>query len=1151
MKRTQQRARGTVVLAQEHRFELIDEEHRRWLCELAPSVPVGPDELRALADRGAQVEIVFEESDKERGALVSALHPATDGASPVRARPGHVRDVLSAFWRNWSLRRQLFGADAQRDAARSEWSEQIAARTDRSDRVGTSICPFCAVGCAQLMHAREGRLIQVEGDPRSPVNRGTLCPKGAGTFDLMTSPLRISTVMYRAPYSDRWEERPLDWAMDRIARLTKKARDESFVAREPDGSPLNHTLALASLGGATLDNEENYLIKKLFCGGLGMVWIENQARICHSSSVPSLGATYGRGASTLAQWDLANSDWIMVMGSNMAENHPITFRFVMQAKEKGAKLIHVDPRFTRTSALANLRVTIRSGTDIAFLGGLIHHILEHDLWFREYALHYTNLATIITDEYRDAEDGDGLFSGWDPETRTYTHETWRYSSGMVQPPLAEKHVETAEPLSETAVRLDMPPEQDETLQHPNCVYQILRRHYARYTPEMVERITGCPAATLVKVARTLAGNSGPERTGAIAYAVAWTHHTNGVQMIRAAGILQALLGNTGRPGGGIIALRGHCSIQGSTDIPTLYDMLPGYLPQPKAGKPHDSFKSYCESETSPTGWWHNFPKYIVSLMRAWYGDAARADNGWCFDWVPRIVGDHSQLPLTAAMKDGKIRGLFLLGQNPAIGGSNSANIVQPGLAELDWLVVRDTSEIECASFWKNSEAVQAAGLTPDRIRTEVFLMPAALAGEKAGTFTNEHRLVQWHDHVVDAPGDSRSELWFVYHLGKRLKALYADSGRVEDDPIRALTWDYPEMDTRGEPDAEAVLREINGYTLPDRKQLASFKHLQADGSTACGCWAYSGIFPADGDNRSRARQADPPDGPGTHLNWAFAWPANRRTMYNRASADPEGRPWSERKKLVWWNEQQREWEGHDEVDFDETKEPGHTPKHEDGPRGMDAHAGHHPFVMMADGKAALFSPAGLKDAPLPTHYEPMESPVPNLLYPQQRANPAAVRFEREDNPYHPSPDPEHPHVLTTYRLTEHHTGGAPTRGSPLLAELQPEGFCEIPVELAEELGVRTRDWVTISTARGAVETRALVTRRLVPLVIDGRRIYEVGMPWHFGFEGYATGDIANVLTSLVMDPNCSMHEGKAMTCRVEAGRRAGPHPAHAEGVAHA
>lgn len=1050
--------------------------------------------------------------------------------------------LLADFWRDWSLPRQLHGGDSLREAARSRESETLHARLDDADRVGTSICPFCAVGCAQLVYARKGKVIHIEGDPRSPINQGTLCPKGAGVFDTMTSPERNHHVMYRAPYGDRWERKPLDWAMARIAELTKQVRDETFVAKAEDGSRLNHTLALASLGGATLDNEENYLIKKLFAGGLGMVWIENQARVCHSSSVPSLGATYGRGASTLAQWDLANSDCVLVMGSNMAENHPISFRFVMQAKERGAKVIHVDPRYTRTSALANLHVSIRSGSDIAFLGGLIHYILEHDLWFREYALHYTNLATIITDEYVDAEDNGGLFSGWNADDKSYTHESWRYSSGLAKPPLAEKHVETAEPLSETAERLDVPPEEDLTLQHPRCVYRIMKRHYARYTPEMVERITGCPAATLVKVALTLAENSGPERTGAICYAVAWTHHTNGVQIIRAAGILQALLGNTGRPGGGILALRGHCSIQGSTDIPTLYDMLPGYLPQPKAGKPHETLQEYCDAEQTPTGWWHNFPKYIVSLMRAWYGDAGSRDNGWGFDWLPRNVGDHSQLPMTLAMKDGEIRGLFLLGQNVAIGGSNSGQVVQRGLARLDWLVVRDTSETECAAFWKDSEAVRAEGLSPDRIKTEVFLMPACLAGEKAGTFTNEHRLVQWHDHVVDAPGDSRSELWFMHDLAKRLKALYASSTRPEDRAIQALTWNVREMNARGDPDAEDVLREINGYTVADGRLVAGFKDLADDGSTACGCWAYSGIFPAEGDNRARSRQADPPEGPGTHLGWAFAWPANRRTMYNRASADLEGKPWSERKRLTWWNAEVQQWESTDEVDFDESKEPGHTPEYEKGARGMDAHAGHHPFVMMADGKAALFSPAGLKDAPLPTHYEPMESPVENLLYPQ-RANPAAKTFDRPDNRYHPSPDPEHPHVLTTYRLTEHHTGGAPTRGSPLLAELQPEGFCEIPPELAAELGIASRDWVTISTARGEIETRALVTERLVPLTIDGRRVYEIGMPWHFGFKGFATGDIANVLTSIVLDPNCSIHEGKALTCRIDKGRKAGRAPA--------
>jgi len=847
----------------------------------------------------------------------------------------------------------------------------------------------------------------------------------------------------------------------------------------------------------------------------------------------------------MPQWDLANSDCVLVMGSNMAENHPIAFRFVMQAKAKGATVMHADPRFTRTSALADIYAPLRAGTDIAFLGGIIRHILENDLWFREYALHYTNLATIIDERFQDASELDGLFSGWDEEGRRYEYDSWQYKGATVPSSLSEHYVNTTESYSEKTKRLRRGEiQEDPTLEHPHCVYRILRRHYAAYTPEMVERVTGCPKETFVKIAETLARNSGRERTGAICYAVGWTHHTTGVQMIRAAAIIQGLLGNTGRPGGGILALRGHCSIQGSTDVPTLYNMLPSYLPQPHAYKPHDSFDQYLKSETTPTGWWHNFPKYAVSLLKAWYGDAATKENGFGFEWVPKIVGDHSQLPMTLALERGVLRGMFILGQNPAVGGHN-ARMVQRSLANLEWLVVRDIAETETASFWYEGKPVRDGEIATQDIATEVFLMPGALAGEKEGSFTNTHRLVQWHDKVVEGPGDSRSELWFMYHLGRRLKSMYASSTRPEDAPIRNLTWDYPIEGRNEDPKADSVLKEMNGYTCADRKLVDGFKALKDDGSTACGVWTYSGIFPAEGENLARARTPDGPDGPGTHLHWGFAWPSNRRTLYNRAAADLDGKPWSERKKLVWWNPAKGakgEWESTDVVDFDIDKSPHYRPDWSKEPAGMDAISGTDPFTMIADGRCSLFVPSGLKDAPLPTHYEPVESPVKNLLYGRQD-NPTAKKWETATNPYHQPGDSRYPYALTTYRLTEHHSGGTPTRSVAHTAELQPEGFAEIPPELADELGVANLDWIVVSTARGEIETRALVTERLRPLRADGSFVYQVGLPWHFGWKGYATGDIVNVLTSVVGDPNTSIHEAKALTCNIRKGRlQEGPAP---------
>ena len=855
--------------------------------------------------------------------------------------------------------------------------------------------------------------------------------------------------------------------------------------------------------------------------------------------MPSLGATFGRGAATTAQWDIANADSVVIMGSNMAENHPIAFRFVMEAKQRGATVIHADPRFTRTSALADIYAPLRAGSDIAFLGGLINYILEHDLWFKEYVLPYTNIATIIEDDFKDASELEGMFSGWEEDSHDYAGDTWQYRGMEVPATIAEHYSHESSSPEQRKERMrrlaEGPPPTDPTLQHPRCVYQILRRHYAQYTPEMVERVTGCPQETFLKVAETITRNSGRERTGAWCYAVGWTHHTTGVQMIRACAMIQTLLGNIGRPGGGILALRGHSSIQGSTDIPTLYNMLPGYLTQPSARKPHKTLQEYLEVEAPPTGWWHNFPKYVVSLLRAWYGDAAQKDNEWRYQWIPKVMGDHSQLPMMLAIQDKTIKGLLLTGQNPVIGGHNT-HMIRKALPNLEWMVVREIFENETASYWYKSPEVERGELKPEDIETEIFLLPASLPGEKEGTFTNTQRLIQWHDKVVDPPGDTRSDLWFYYHLGQRLKALYADSPDPKDAPIRSLTWDYPTFGAHDEPSAEAILKEINGYTWLDRQQIADFKDLKDDGSTACGCWIYTGVFPKHDFNHARSRKADPPDGPGTHLDWGFAWPSNRRVMYNRASADPDGKPWSERKRYMEWDPAKKEWVGPDKPDFSLNKPPDETPDWSKGPLyGMDAHDGKSPFMMSADGKAWLFVPSGLKDGPLPTHYEPVESPVKNPLYKQQDS-PVAKKWARDDNPYHEVGDPRYPYVVTTYRLTEHHSGGIPTRMVPSTAELQPEGFAEIPPELAAEKGIQNLDWVVISTARGAIETKALVTERLRPFEIDGRRIYQIGMPWHFGWQGYATGDIANVLSSIVGDPNTTIHEGKAFTCDLRRGR---------------
>jgi formate dehydrogenase major subunit len=826
------------------------------------------------------------------------------------------------------------------------------------------------------------------------------------------------------------------------------------------------------------------------------------------------------------------------MGSNMAENHPVGFQWVMEAHLKGAKVMHVDPRFTRTSAMANLHVPIRAGTDIAFLGGIINYILENDRYFRDYVVHYTNAPVLVNDDFADTEDLDGLFSGYDPESSSYDVSTWQYKGASVSGAAGRREMggitgEQAHYAQSSQLEEGEPPEMDETLEHPRCVFQLLKRHYRRYTPEMVERVCGCKKEQFLEVAEALCENSGREKTSAFAYAVGWTQHTNGVQNIRAAAIVQLLLGNIGRPGGGIMALRGHASIQGSTDIPTLYNILPGYIPMPNAHA-HSNLQMFVARNSARTGYWGNMEAYTVSLLKAYWGDAATAENDYCFDYLPRLTGDHSVYPAIMGMVDGWCKGFFVMGQNPAVGAANG-KLQRLALANLDWLVVRDFSETETASFWYDSPEIETGELEPEDIGTEVFFLPGAAHTEKDGSFTNTQRLLQWHHKAVEPKDDCRSELWFMYHLGRKVKEKLANSEDPKDRPILDLVWDYPTEGPYDEPDAESVLREINGWDA-EGDALPSYLPLENDGSTTCGCWIYAGCY-ADETNQTARRK------PGSEQSWvapewAWAWPMNRRIIYNRASADPEGKPWSERKKYVWWDEREEKWVGEDVPDFSPTKRPDYEPP--DDAIAEDAIRGDSPFIMQAEGRGWIFVPAGLTDGPFPTHYEPHESPFENALYNQQ-SNPVRQRFSRDDNPYNPSgghPGTRvFPYVLSTYRLTEHHTAGGMTRTVEHLSELQPEMFCEVSPELATERSLEHGAWATIVTSRTAIEARVLVTDRLKPLKVQDWTVHQVGVPFHWGRKGLVTGDSANDLVGLALDPNVHIGEYKVLTCDVRAGRR--------------
>jgi len=841
-----------------------------------------------------------------------------------------------------------------------------------------------------------------------------------------------------------------------------------------------------------------------------------------------LGITYGRGGATTNLQDLQNADCIIIQGSNMAEAHPVGFRHPMIAKEKGAKLIHVDPRFTRTSAMCDIYAPVRPGTDIAFLGGLINYVIENERYFEEYVKIYTNAATLIAEDFEDADTA-GLFSGWDEEKHKYDPSSWRYEGHPIDYAAVGGSQGRIVGEAGEGENGEMPPDQprptEMSLQHPRCVFQILKRHFSRYTPEMVERVSGCPKEAFLKIAETICENSGREKTTAFCYAVGWTQHSKGVQIIRTAAILQLLLGNVGRPGGGVMALRGHATIQGSTDIATLYNILPGYLPMPDVSKNHGTWRAYVEDETAETGWWSNFPKYITSQMKAWYGEKFDPETGELFDQFPRLSGDHSYYPTIMDMKDGTVKGAFVFGQNLAVGGPH-ARLARDALRNLDWLVVLDAYEVETADVWKLD------GTRPGECATEVFFMPSALVAEKDGSFTQTQRMLQWHDKSVDPPGDARSDAWFVFHLGRRIKDLYRGGRKKRDRLIRAMTWDYPTEGEREEPHIESILKEISGYEIETGEPVSGFLDLKDDGSTACGGWIYSGVF-AGGVNLARRRKPWR-EQDNVAAEWGWAWPMNRRILYNRASADPEGKPWSERKKYIWWGEEEGKWTGYDVPDFIAGKAPSYRP--DPDARGIDAIPGDGPFIMNGDGKGWLFAPVGLMDGPLPVHYEAVESPVPNLLYEKAQHDPAARLFDRPDNPYNPPQDPRYPYVVTTYRLTEHHTSGAMSRWIPWLSELQPELFAEISPELAEEKEVDNTDWVTISTSRGKIHCKALVSDRIPVYDFEGRRIHTIGLPYHWGPNGVVKGDVVNNLIPVSLEPNVAIHEAKAFTANLEKGR---------------
>ncbi|HEX4963127.1 MAG TPA: formate dehydrogenase-N subunit alpha [Thermoanaerobaculia bacterium] len=893
--------------------------------------------------------------------------------------------------------------------------------------------------------------------------------------------------------------------------------------------------------------------------------------------------------------DIKNTDMMLIMGGNPAENHPCGFKWAIEAKKvRNAKMIVVDPRFTRTAATADLFLQIRAGADIAFLGGLIRYAIENNRIAKDYVVNYTNAAFVVKEGFKLPEDG--LYSGFDATKQTYDKATWNYEAGgnvgpipagtaphpaaaaaggaakaaagaspaaahpAAAAPAAAKHAETSAPkpgaggqggakvapytMGAAAVPTAGPPPPslppnvayDLSLQHPRCVFQLLKQQYSRYTPEMVERITGIPKDQFLKAAElftSIRKDGDMKKAATIIYAVGWTQHTFGSQIIRTAAMLQLLLGNVGRAGGGVNALRGHSNIQGATDMAGIYDNLSGYL---KVPTPADTdFAAYVHRITptasKPTEWdsynyWSNTPKFAVSLLKAMYGDAAKAENGWAFDYLPKIDRNYSWTNIWDNMYRGKVKGMLAFGMNGvAIGPDSQKNI--EALKKADFLVVGEIYPDETSEFW------MSPGISKDemkKINTTVYRLPCAGFAEKDGSMTNSSRWLQWKNVALPPPGQARLDQDIVAQIFLKVRELYKKEGGKFPDPILNLTWPYTDP---LHPSLSEIAKEVNGKALADLEdpktkqqikagqQLPGFAWLKDDGTTSCGNWLYCGSWTEAGPQLAR-RGTEDPSGQGIYPNWAWSWPANRRVMYNRASCDPAGKPWDPARRQVWWSESAQKWAGNDVPDFKVDSPP-------------QEHMG--PFIMNPDGVGRLFAPlAAFADGPFPEHYEPIESPIKNPLHPQQSNNPVVKKFTTERDKY-ATTGGDFKIICTTYRLTEHYHYW--TKNNPMNVQLIPEPFVEIPVELAKELGISGGDKVKVTSIRSNYVAKAFVTKRIKPMTIDGQKVYQIGIPIHQGYRGIAEDEgrnertLVNRLSPTVFDPNAYTPEFKGFLVKLE------------------
>jgi formate dehydrogenase major subunit len=776
--------------------------------------------------------------------------------------------------------------------------------------------------------------------------------------------------------------------------------------------------------------------------------------------------------------DIKNADVVLVMGANPAENHPCGFKWALEARERrGAKIVTIDPRFTRTSAVADKHLQIRPGSDIAILGGFIHQILEKGLYHEDYVKLHTNASFLVSDAFGFE---DGLFSGYDEAGGGYDKTSWDYQKG-----------------DDGFVRRDM------TLQDPRSVFQLLKTHYSRYTPDMVAKIAGCSQEKFLEMAEIVCSTGRADRVGTIMYAVGWTMHTVGSQIIRTAAILQLLMGNIGRPGGGINALRGHANVQGATDHAIVAGITPGYLKVPTP--PQTTLATHLEQSTpkplvpDTMNYWGNYPKFFVSQLKTWYGDAATAENEYGYQHLGKQDGDATWLSIWDRAYRGKMEGLITLGFNPLLAGPDVNRLVK-AMSNLKWKVVIDPFMLDSAEFWK------APGVDPATVQTEVLYLPSTHWIERDGSFTNSGRWAQWKEAAVEPPSHVRSDTWILAELFWRVKERYAKDGGTYPDGIQAMTWRYanPRLPTLSE-----LAKEINGSDQTTGQLLSSFGQLKDDGTTTSGNWLYTGSYTEAGNQMARRDTADP-TGMGFHHGWAWNWPLNRRVLYNRASADAEGKPWDPTRPGIWWNGQR--WSG-DVPDYGPTMPPGQNGA----------------FIMTEEGVARLFT-RGLKDGPFGEHYEPVESPTKNLLHEKVAVNPAINWYEGVKDTL-ANGDGDYPYPCCVYRVVEREH--FVTSNVPYLVEAMPDFFVELPVELAEEKGIENGGRVKVRSKRGEVEGVAIVTRRIQPLMVNGKATYTVGVPVHWGFVGLTKGSMANNLTPFIGDANTRCPEFKAFLVDVE------------------